>query len=612
MIKLSCLKIVGILIVLNALSSSVVAASLSPQAQDLQTNCRCQPQNSCWPKAADWERLAKQLKGRLIKPVSAIAPCEKNANSAACSMVLKNIHNPFFLEASPGNAQSQGWLGAWKYSNSTYVVEAENTADVVAAVNFAREHRIRLVIKGTGHDYQGRSNAPNSLLVWTHKMKKVKFDNSFSPLGCPTDEKNLAVVTVGAGSRWLQAYDEVTTKHGRYVQGDGCTTGGAAGGFTQGGGFGSFSKKYGMAAASIIQAEIVTADGKTLIANKCQNKDLFWAIRGGGAGTFGIVTQMTLKTHELPLFTGIFQGTIAAKNDAAYKELLQQFMSFFRHNLNNEHWGEKISFTAKNTITIFLLYQGENQEAAEQTWLPMRNWINQQPELFTFKTKFWSIPARKLWDLHFWEKTHPEFISQNIENGKATGQFWWTPNNHEVYNYWYTYQSWWLPTRLLEASNIKNLADIFFNASRTGSISMHINKGLGGASAAAVRNGRETAVNPAVFDATALVIMAAGSNQVYPGVAGHEPHYKEIRETVKKINNAMKHFTNAAPQAGTYLNEADYFQKDWPQDFWGKNYANLLKVKQKYDPLGFFYCHHCVGSELWTHNGMCPIAHPAK
>ena len=83
-------------------------------------------------------------------------------------------------------------------------------------------------------------------------------------------------VTVGSGTIWLQAYDAVTTKAGAYVQGGGCTTVGVAG-LIQSGGFGSFSKHYGMAAAGLLEAEVVTADGKVRIANACTNSDLFWA-----------------------------------------------------------------------------------------------------------------------------------------------------------------------------------------------------------------------------------------------------------------------------------------------------------------------------------------------
>ncbi|NEU35101.1 FAD-binding protein, partial [bacterium LRH843] len=85
---------------------------------------------------------------------------------------------------------------------------------------------------------------------------------------CPKS-KEYSAVTVGAGTRWLEAYNTVTNKHHEYVQGGGCTTVGAAGGFTQGGGFGSWSKEFGTGAAGIVQAEIVIANGKVLIANEC-------------------------------------------------------------------------------------------------------------------------------------------------------------------------------------------------------------------------------------------------------------------------------------------------------------------------------------------------------
>src|SRR5664279_1617302 len=112
---------------------------------------------------------------------------------------------------------------------------------------------------------------------------------------------------------WLHAYDMVTTKGGRYVQGGGCTTVGVAG-LIQGGGFGSFSKHYGLAAAALLEAEVVTADGYVRIANACNNPDLFWALKGGGGGSFGVVTKLTLlslihisePTRRTPISYAVF------------------------------------------------------------------------------------------------------------------------------------------------------------------------------------------------------------------------------------------------------------------------------------------------------------------
>ncbi len=569
--------------------------------------CRCQPQDACWPNEHEWSTLEKNLTGHLVKPTSSIAPCQTDAKSEACIAALKNIHNPFFLESNPGDALSQGYLGGWMFKNSVYAVEAENTADVVAAVNFAREHSLRLAIKGTGHDYLGRSNAPNSLLIWTHNMRKITFNDSFVPASCAKNEKGTPVITVGAGTRWLEAYNEVTNKHGRYVQGGGCTTVGAAGGFIQGGGYGSYSKKYGVAAAGIIEAEIVTAEGKVLIANQCQNQDLFWAVRGGGGGTFGVVTKLSLKTHELPKYAGIYQGKITAKNDVAYKALLDKILPFYRQYLNNEHWGEQLAFRPDNTLGILLFYQGDKKNGVNETWLPMQQWIKQHSDAYTMDSTLWPIPPKDLWNYDFWMKNHPEFIITNTLKNAAPKEFWYALNGHELYAYWYTYQSWRLPQKLFNDDNIQNLADIIFKSSRVAPIEFHINKGLAGASPEAIHRSKETSVSPAVFDTAGLVIIGAANNTIYDGVKGHEPDLKKAELATQKVNTAMKFFIDAAPNAGAYANEADYFQKNWQQAFWGANYAKLLSIKQKYDPTGLFYCHHCVGSEQWEDNGMCRV-----
>jgi FAD/FMN-containing dehydrogenase len=208
-------------------------------------------------------------------------------------------------------------VDAWNSTPSAYAVKARSTADVVAAVNFARENRLRLVIKGGGHSYQGTSDALDSLLIWTREMSGITLHDAFVPVGCDATHTPQPAVTVGTGARWLAVYDAVTTRGGRYVQGGGCTTVGVAG-FIHGGGFGSFSKRYGLGAAGLLQAEIVTADGGVLV----NAPDLFWAVKGGGGGAFGVLTQLTLRTRDLPTTFGAVSGAIKATSDAAFRELI--------------------------------------------------------------------------------------------------------------------------------------------------------------------------------------------------------------------------------------------------------------------------------------------------
>jgi FAD/FMN-containing dehydrogenase len=239
--------------------------------------------------------------------------------------------------------QTLGWTDAWTSQASAYAVLAQSSADVAAAVNFAREHRVRLVVKGGGHSYVGGSNAPDSLLIWTRpNLRAAELHDRFVPRGAAGLVEPETAVSVGAGAIWMDVYDAVTTTAGRYVQGGGCTTVGVAG-LVQGGGFGSFSKGFGTAAANLLEAEVVTADGAVRIANAVRNPDLFWALKGGGGGTFGVVTRLTLRTHALPAFFGAVLARITAASDAAYVTLAGQVLSFYRERLLNPHWGEVIA-----------------------------------------------------------------------------------------------------------------------------------------------------------------------------------------------------------------------------------------------------------------------------
>src|SRR5258707_15884352 len=111
-------------------------------------------------------------------------------------------------------------------------------------------------------------------------MNSIVLHDAFVGEGCPASETPQPAVTVEAGAIWAHVYDAVTTQAGRYVQGGGCATVGVAG-LIQSGGFGSFSKNYGLAAAGLLEAEIVTADGVVRTGNTFTHPDLFWALKGG-------------------------------------------------------------------------------------------------------------------------------------------------------------------------------------------------------------------------------------------------------------------------------------------------------------------------------------------
>lgn len=552
---------------------------------------------TAWPSAAEWAALSRKVGGRLIEVASPLAPCQGGAAGPACTATLEKLKNPFFIQDQPGGTQTNGWLDGWRAEISPYAVAAESAADIAAAVDFAREHRVKLVIKGAGHDYKGRSCAPNSLLVWTHRMRDVVFHDRFRIAGGSPSAPAMAALTVGAGTRWIEAY-QAATANGRYVQGGGCTSVGAAGGFIQGGGYGSFSKRFGTGAGNVLEFEVITADGKLRIANEARNPDLFWALRGGGGGTFGIVTKATLLAHPMPQRVGLLRGKIAASSDDAFKELLSRLVAFYPGALNNPHWGEQISVRPDNTIELFMTYLDLTSAEARAVWQPLTAGLAERPKDFTVDLRFDTHAFEHLWNAAYLTRTEPALITNDDRPEAAPNHFWWTSNQGEVAEFIYTYQSRWLPLDLFRPASAPKLVRMLFDASRHAPLGLQINKGLAGATPEAIARDRKTSVHPAVLDAAMIVIVAARQSHSFPGVAGYEPDLTAGREATDKIGRAMKIIRDATPGGATYGNESDFFEKDWKRTFYGPHYDRLLAIKRKYDPGNLFKVHHGVGSDL--------------
>jgi FAD/FMN-containing dehydrogenase len=572
---------------------------------------RIRPSDPSWPTPASWERLNQEIGGQLIRVQSPLAACDPTSNGAACRELVRNLQNPYFIGDQAGGTQSSGWVDAWNAAPSVYAVAARKAADVVAAVNFARENSLRLVVKGGGHSYQGTSNAADSLLIWTRAMNNIVVHDAFVGQGCAGIEAAQPAVTVEAGAMWIDVYDAVTTRGGRYVQGGGCVTVGVAG-LVQSGGFGSFSKNYGMAAAGLLEAEIVTADGAVRTANACTHPDLFWAIKGGGGGSLGVVTKLTLRTHELPAYFGGAFLSIKATSDTAFRRLIGEFVSFYNESLFNPHWGESVAFRLDNTLAIKMVSQGVDKQQAETVWQPFLDWVAGSPQDFTVTSAsvIGSMPARNWWDADYLRKNLPGRFHADDRPDAPSTHLWWAGNQGEVGIFWHGYQSAWLPALLLQAERQERLAEALFASTRHWSVELHFNKGLAGAPAEAVAAARDTATNPAVLDAFALAIIAGGRPATYPGIAGHEPDLEVARKNARKIGQSMDELRKIIPDAGSYVSESNFFERSWQQSYWGANYPRLRAVKAKYDPTGLFFVHHGVGSEEWSADGFTRLPKP--
>ena len=562
------------------------------------TRPRVRPGEPDWPSDAAWQALNTTVGGTLVKVASPFAACRADARSAACDALFRAPANPWAIGDDVALTQTFGWVGAWVSSPSAYAVVARNAADVAAAVDFARERRVRLVVKGGGHSYQGTSNAPDSLLVWTRRMHDVRIDDAFVPAGCTGRVAPQRAVHCGAGAVWAQVYDAVTTRGGGYVQGGGCTTVGVAG-LVQSGGFGSFSKAFGTAAGSLLEAEVVTADGKVRVCNACNDADLFWALKGGGGGNFGVVTRLSLRVHPLPETFGAVNLTVRATSDAAFRKLVALTLDFCAAALVGPHWGEQLRFRRNNSVQVAMVFQGLSRSEAVAAWQPFFAAIDAGAKEFDLEfspLRIVATDARSFWAPTLFKRTFG-FIKRDDRPGAPESNVFWPGDQAQAAQVLHGYESLWLPAALLQPARRGELVDALFAATRHWTVSLHLNKGLAGAPAAALAAARDTATNPAALDAFALAILGAHGGPAYPGVAGHEPDEASARSQAAAIDRGAAALRKVAPDGGAYVSESNYFQRDWERAFWGGNAARLRAVKAAVDPGGLFVTHHGPGSD---------------
>ena len=172
-----------------------------------------------------------------------------------------------------------------------YYIDMLNISDATAGLAFATNRKIPVVIKNSGQDYKGRSAAPHSLALWTYNYKpEITLMKKFLPEGCTKSIAN--VVTFGAGEAWEGIY-HFAEIHNITVPGGSSETVGATGGWITGGGHSALSPVLGLGVDNVQQFRVVLPNGTYVSANRCRNQDIFFACRGGGGGTFGVVTEMS-------------------------------------------------------------------------------------------------------------------------------------------------------------------------------------------------------------------------------------------------------------------------------------------------------------------------------
>ncbi|KAH7380170.1 hypothetical protein BKA66DRAFT_512927 [Pyrenochaeta sp. MPI-SDFR-AT-0127] len=589
---------------LSSLLLIVGLVEARPTNDTVDQDCKCVPGDTCWPSPADFSSLNDTLSGQLVQGIPPASVCystEPNYNEKACEVVLANWFSSTFHASDP---ISIGW--PWWANNScppifpngtsitgdvnagnkgcsigsfpVYSVNATTEAHVVAAVKFAKEKNIRLNVKSTGHSFQGRSTAFGSLSVWTHNMRGIVYHEDFQPESCPLNATQMAF-TIAAGERVRDLYEAANEHHAIVVAGSAQDVG-IIGHFSSGG-HGPLSSTYGLGVDNVLEARIVTPDGEVRTVNPCNEPDLFWALRGGGGGTFGVLVSVTMKAYPSPQSSRhtFFMSLINPDNQTVFWDLVAYIMSEFPRLKEGGMQGYsmllppgaipgldmKVSWT---WLWGFNLY-GKPNGTAEALFAPIVEKLNPlNGSTIVFSSSVESYPD-------FFSLWNSTIGDEAVAVGGAT-----------------------LGSRLLPAESLEDperLSKVLQNLTTPSEGHVTTGQILQPHFVANNETGRDgsVSVTPAWGDAVLHFIIAEG----FPD----KDTFSEAQPVFKRMTyEHVAALKSLAPESGAYQNEADPFDPNWQYDFFGPNYARLRKIKENYDPESVLWCISCVGSETWA------------
>ncbi|KAI2465269.1 FAD-binding domain-containing protein [Annulohypoxylon bovei var. microspora] len=549
-----------------------------------QYGCKCYLGDECWPSKDTWITLNSTVNGNLVVNIPPGASCHNTFegplgpvstyDAAACNNAKAmwsdeqwNVEKPaaalwtFFtndtcqLTNNPTESCTLGFYGV-------YVIQAQSRDHLKAGVDFARENNLRLVIRNTGHDFVGRSTGWGSLVINTHSLQDVEFTTEYRGPG----GYNGGGVTIGAG---VQAQVLLTQANAQnppvtVITGE-CPTVGVAGGLVQGGGHGPLTPLYGLVADSALSFDVLTADGKYVTANSEENPDLFWALKGGGPSTFGVVLSLTFKTYPVQKAAGVIVNINSTHTNDT--NLFWDGVTSF-HKYSNR-------FVAAG---LYAYYELMPQRLHIQPFVGVGKTSSEveailQPMFDEFKAK--AIP---------YETTSKDFdtlfdLYNDLFEDEAAGTSSLTAG--------------WVFTQQDVEENNDGIIDAFKTAlspredlKDQGVIIGHIwDAGLN----MPIPN---SATNPKLREASDFAIVVL---PVPDGITWAQK--EDLQHVVTNIqDDALK---KAGPNGCAYVSEGNPYQPDWQKNFWGPQYPQLVEIRKKWDPNGVFYAVSTPGTEDW-------------
>ncbi|KAF5855891.1 hypothetical protein ETB97_008270 [Aspergillus alliaceus] len=577
----------------NAAPALVALLSLFFTTSASPSEYNCHTGQSCWPSTKEWESFNSSLSGRLHRTVPYSATCYYSSpyyDPSACFVAAENYTTNQVRTDVYGAATSLNWevchaetcaLNAASPSKSlsddchlgrlsSLYVDASEPKHVVTAVKFAKKHNLRVTVKNTGHDYFGRSTSPNTLAIWTHHMNTMKYHADFTASKCPVSNSQ-HIGEIGAGAQASSVYSYFQGFNMDVTGGNEGSVG-LAGGFGQGGGHGVFGPSYGLMVDNAVEFDIVTADGQFRTINRCNDPELFWAMRGGGGGTFAILTSYRFQLHpavDINVYQLEANFTLHGNETANYpalEQLLTQHATnqlvWSHHNISGHayYWPTKAE--------IYLVLPSNDQTALKSLTSEFVSFVTNNPLIRVGKSTYTTYPKYTEF-LQVTNKIAAKLTPGGIF-GAVAGRL--------------------MPESLFETPHtVTDLVKAVLDGIRLS------NKLLPKTSVSQVimttpvnhQNGDATSVNPAWRSALWHVLMTGGWTEQLGSLAE-----KELLETWLNTVEPMKELT---PGGGCYLNEGHYLEPKWQETFFGSNYRELLRIKKKYDPDHFFDCWKCVG-----------------
>lgn len=440
----------------------------------------------------------------------------------------------------------------------SYAINVSSAADVVTGIKFARDRNIRLVVKNTGHDFQGRSSGSGSLSLWTHNLKSLSLLRNYT-----SKDYTGPAVRLGAGVQAFQAY-AFAGAHDLRITGGLAPTVGVAGGYVTGGGHGPLMGRYGLAADNSLEFEVVTPDGGYMVAAPDTNADLFWALNGGGGSAYAVILSQTVRAHaEGPVFaTNI---TFNRTSDAAYWAAIDAWHVALPSLKRVPGFACSFSIGQNDTLMQIKVLDDTSDKLLD-TLAPFLARLDQlnvtYADPLTYDPSFyawWSRPERKL--------PYGDYPTNSLAGGR------------------------FIPDSLVSGNDSR--ADLLaairsMVASKTALTRIGGNMG----DLSVSRTGLKNALHPAWRTMAYQLLISS-----YPDPAAS---VEELQRADAEIVAGQGVLRNMTPGGGAYVNEATYEPAYWKDDFYGPNYAKLLEVKKQHDSGFLLYGPAVVGSDYWT------------